>query len=496
MQVDLAISVSPLPADCQQHVEDQSEKESPLDNKVPQSHSECMNNGALKGSVTCHFNNVCVAHGGLFNSKDANIFFFDTLDNNSRQARSFPHGITWGAEAIKEKKDISSVYTVTDQKEALKLINGALEWVEEPTIMFKRRHRTSLYHFFGQDVFTLFHLYQKARMFTPLNQSLAVEFLMQPLQRQLDAKPSEFGYWARMAVDDNVHVPLSDVDDGESLRNNAIPCKEVPVEDSNSGKQKKVKLCSRWKCYRTVTVGGDLPIAEQSYEAIRDFSLHVLKNLELKQKTSSDVLVGLINRKKSFGINVRNMNQLEELLEKNGIPFKSITLEDMPFNEQLRSIAQMDVVVAPHGAAVTHEIFLRDRSTVIELFPWSVSKEHGMYESIAKSLKLDYVSIIQSSKNETLYDSKQVHSNALTATKENKQEAFKVIMRGIHENRGRFDQEEWLLTQKIGGKKPNEREAVMLSEVFFKNSDIWINPEQVFNSIMDARDNIAKHIRV
>eukprot|EP01135_Chromosphaera_perkinsii_P007546 Nk52_evm2s914 gene=Nk52_evmTU2s914 len=489
LQIDLSVSTNLQPSRQQQEKKTKQSN----DGNEWRSVGECSPNGEQKGSVTCTFQNVCVAEGRNYNRNDANIFFFDVQNGDKiGEEQNFADAIAWGAEAIKQNKDISYVHTVTDQAEVNKLLTGAREWIETPTVLFNRRHRSGFYHFFGQDVATLFHVVKKARQVTPMEKKLNVEFLMQSVNRRLEAKPSDFGYWAKAVLDKNTYVPLSDVDSKHSSRDPTAPCSKVRIVDPVTKIQKEANLCGRWKCYRTVTVGGDLPITEQTREEMRGFSSRVLENLEVKRKCSRDVLVGLINREEHVGRHVRNMKEVEELLEKNNIPFKSIKLENLLLKEQVASVAEMDVVVTPHGAGVTHEVFLRDGSALIELFPWSVDKEHDMYAHIAKVLGYDYVPIIQATRNETLYSPNAIHSNDLTKTKKDQQEAFTVMMKGVRENRGRFDQENWLRAQTIGGKRPNEREAVMLSEVFFRQSDIWVNPEWVFNTIVTARDKIVK----
>ena len=423
-------------------------------------------------SSTCHFRNVCVAEGLGYKRGELNMFLFgDSVPEEVPES-----GLAMGADAFRDKRDIARVYSVNDGKEIGKFMKG--EWENRTSVLFNRRHRSGIYHFFGQDVATLYALYRKARKYVGEEEMLHVEFMKQSSTYGMNASPSGFGDWARLVLGGKVSYPLSDVDEVD--KKDGL-CRNVRVV----GKKKTAQLCGRWKCYERLTVGGDLPITRQSRNELAEFASQVRRNLEINEPVkSTKMLVGIINRPEGLGRRVRNMEALEKMLARNGIVYKSLFFDDMTMRDQVKAVSEMDVMVTPHGAACTHEVFMKKGSALIELFPWSVTKEHDMYERLAKRLDFDYVSIVQSEANSTLFDRKHVHVSKVTATKKQQEDAFHVMLRGVREKRGRFDQQDWLQTQRIGGRCPNGDEALMLSEVFFRNADIWINAEEVFNAIV------------
>lgn len=61
-------------------------------------------------------------------------------------------------------------------------------------------------------------------------------------------------------------------------------------------------------------------------------------------------------------------NEAEILKELETAGFKMVVLEDMALSEQLALFASADTVIAPHGAGLTHIVFMPSVSRVIELF--------------------------------------------------------------------------------------------------------------------------------
>ena len=76
---------------------------------------------------------------------------------------------------------------------------------------------------------------------------------------------------------------------------------------------------------------------------------------------------------------------LEKLLPLNFIP---ITMSSLSVKEQISVFSQADIVVAPHGAALTYMTFMDPGATVIELNGPTQGKRH--YSHIAWHLDLDF----------------------------------------------------------------------------------------------------------
>ena len=74
--------------------------------------------------------------------------------------------------------------------------------------------------------------------------------------------------------------------------------------------------------------------------------------------------------------------------------FNSILLETIPMKEQLKFICKTDILIAMHGAGLTHALFLPKTSGVIELFPYKFREDYPYYrlfETIAKWRQIKYL---------------------------------------------------------------------------------------------------------
>ena len=83
----------------------------------------------------------------------------------------------------------------------------------------------------------------------------------------------------------------------------------------------------------------------------------------------------------SFGIRklgrvIKNDNEVVETLKElekesfnNGaiIKFQDVDFNLLSFEEQIKIDLQTDILIGPHGAGLMHNIFMRDRATLIEL---------------------------------------------------------------------------------------------------------------------------------
>ena len=69
----------------------------------------------------------------------------------------------------------------------------------------------------------------------------------------------------------------------------------------------------------------------------------------------------------------RMVNQLDVAARLAEFGFKAVVLEHLPLDEQIETVAQAEMIVAPHGAGLTHVMFARPGLKVLEIFPegWS-----------------------------------------------------------------------------------------------------------------------------
>jgi capsular polysaccharide biosynthesis protein len=64
------------------------------------------------------------------------------------------------------------------------------------------------------------------------------------------------------------------------------------------------------------------------------------------------------------------LKALETTTGKGGkkVVFQDVDYNVLSFEEQIQIDLQTDIMVGPHGAGLMHNIFMRDRATLIELF--------------------------------------------------------------------------------------------------------------------------------
>ena len=93
-----------------------------------------------------------------------------------------------------------------------------------------------------------------------------------------------------------------------------------------------------------------------------------------------------ISRAKAEVRNVVNEEEVRQYLEGRG--FETIMMEELPIQQQIALFARAEVIVAPHGAGLTHLVFARQGIKVIELF--SPLYVNACFYSLANLMHLDY----------------------------------------------------------------------------------------------------------
>lgn len=92
---------------------------------------------------------------------------------------------------------------------------------------------------------------------------------------------------------------------------------------------------------------------------------------------------------------VINEDEIMGLLRNYG--FKSVELESIPLNKQIRLFNSAEVIVAPHGAGLANLVFCKPHTKVIELFTPSFMEPH--YWLISRLLNLNYRMIVGNQEN-------------------------------------------------------------------------------------------------
>jgi capsular polysaccharide biosynthesis protein len=93
-----------------------------------------------------------------------------------------------------------------------------------------------------------------------------------------------------------------------------------------------------------------------------------------------------ISREKTKTRHVLNERELMQVLDRRG--FERVLLEDLPFLEQVRLLAEATFIVSPHSTGLTNLVFCRPGTPVIEIF--SPRYVTACWFSLASELGLDY----------------------------------------------------------------------------------------------------------
>ena len=89
---------------------------------------------------------------------------------------------------------------------------------------------------------------------------------------------------------------------------------------------------------------------------------------------------------------IANEHELEAALRTRNPHFciQSVQLERLSVQQQLRLVASSDVVVAMHGAGLTHAIFLPDRSGLVEIVTGRPGAGNREFQAIARWRRIEY----------------------------------------------------------------------------------------------------------
>ena len=76
-----------------------------------------------------------------------------------------------------------------------------------------------------------------------------------------------------------------------------------------------------------------------------------------------------------------NSEEVEALVIEHG--YKTVYFENLSLREQLTIASHSTAMVAPHGSGMTHMLFMKKRSSIIELFPFQRHGSVDCYERLA-----------------------------------------------------------------------------------------------------------------
>jgi capsular polysaccharide biosynthesis protein len=88
-----------------------------------------------------------------------------------------------------------------------------------------------------------------------------------------------------------------------------------------------------------------------------------------------------VSRRLTTARRVVNEDEVTTMLADAG--FVTVTMEQLPFEEQVRVFRQAEVIVAPHGSALAHTVFAQRGATIVELMPRGARYRTKMYGDLA-----------------------------------------------------------------------------------------------------------------
>jgi hypothetical protein len=133
-------------------------------------------------------------------------------------------------------------------------------------------------------------------------------------------------------------------------------------------------------------------VSTQHAEHFRDQFLTALGIEDSKGGCSNEVSttrsipprVGILNRKSSRGLD--NVSEIIQALAEKYGGYQNLIVFEMEgkaFQEQVQVMSQLDLLVAPHGAALTGTIFMPRCAGFVEIFPMGMIDEQKFFGSLA-----------------------------------------------------------------------------------------------------------------
>lgn len=130
-------------------------------------------------------------------------------------------------------------------------------------------------------------------------------------------------------------------------------------------------------------------------ELLRTFSRRVLRHFDIKDDTESSrdtVVVTFIHRlgtRKLMGIE-EHIAALQHRYTNSHASIHLVDLAAMPFEEQIRLVRNSDVLAGVHGAGLTHGLWMKERSVMVEILPEDFN--HKGFRNLAGALGHSYFS--------------------------------------------------------------------------------------------------------
>ncbi|PJF19024.1 DUF563 domain-containing protein [Paramicrosporidium saccamoebae] len=127
--------------------------------------------------------------------------------------------------------------------------------------------------------------------------------------------------------------------------------------------------------------------------SFRDFSLRYsnftasnLLNLRVQGPLSAPRVVLVVRR--DTRRRILNLTEVLDVIRRYPVSLEVVAFEDHSLKEQIQIVSRADIMIAVHGAALSHILFMRNGATVVELFPYGFRKR--IYQNLANTLGVHY----------------------------------------------------------------------------------------------------------
>ncbi|KAJ3110942.1 hypothetical protein HDU96_006138 [Phlyctochytrium bullatum] len=161
------------------------------------------------------------------------------------------------------------------------------------------------------------------------------------------------------------------------------------------------------------------PKAEFRNEAFRQFCSQVRSNLT-HRRTWTGGSTQLLWKRPTLSLIIRdgetrqivNEDDVIKALKALPVNFRSYRFAKLPISEQIRIASESDILISMHGAALTHTLFMKEGSYVIELFPFRFRK--SIFRNLAGINRVVYLSWQNHRESHTRYKHHTVLEHKMT----------------------------------------------------------------------------------
>ncbi|KAI8801992.1 hypothetical protein BJ742DRAFT_563295 [Cladochytrium replicatum] len=146
-------------------------------------------------------------------------------------------------------------------------------------------------------------------------------------------------------------------------------------------------------------------------KALKEYKSSQLPQAGRSQRSSTRPRVTLVLR---TGKTRRVLNEKDIIAALKTLPIDLAVhqFDGLALEEQLAIIDETDVLVSMHGAALTHLLFLRPETYLVELFPYAFRKI--IYQNLAKIMKVKYACWQNTKEIDTVFNWASVEANRYT----------------------------------------------------------------------------------